>query len=304
MASSSEGESLLAKVLTWDVIAGTAIALSPLTSYLDTLISIHRKKSSAGFSLDVCAIMLVSSICKIYFYFGRPYELSLLIQSIIMIIVQIALLRAALIHRPKEGPMTGPLDGERERANSGSWTPSTSWKRRLAVLALGPLASRRASAASDGSRPYGFWKWQDEALYWAFLARFCIWLGLAHVLFGQMPLYIEGLGLVGLMVEAVLPLPQILTNASRGSADGVRPSLILSWIAGDISKLIYLKSANEVAVQFYLCTIIQMVLDAFVLVQYYMYSKGRWIGNQGQQKTANRQRALSLKAQGVTEHEE
>jgi len=31
---------------------------SPLTSYGDQIVSMHRRKSSAGFSIDVCGIML------------------------------------------------------------------------------------------------------------------------------------------------------------------------------------------------------------------------------------------------------
>lgn len=37
---------------------------SPLTSYADQILSIHRNRSSAGFSLDIPLIMLVASILK------------------------------------------------------------------------------------------------------------------------------------------------------------------------------------------------------------------------------------------------
>ena len=33
---------------------------SPLTSYGDQILAMHRRKSSAGFSIDVCGIMLVA----------------------------------------------------------------------------------------------------------------------------------------------------------------------------------------------------------------------------------------------------
>jgi len=36
---------------------------SPLTSYGDQILSMHRRKSSAGFSIDVCGIMLVARYC-------------------------------------------------------------------------------------------------------------------------------------------------------------------------------------------------------------------------------------------------
>ena len=45
-------------------IAPLFIATSPITSYADQIYSIHKTRSSAGFSLDIPLIMLVASILK------------------------------------------------------------------------------------------------------------------------------------------------------------------------------------------------------------------------------------------------
>lgn len=45
-------------------IAPLFIATSPITSYADQIYSIHKLRSSAGFSLDIPLIMLVASILK------------------------------------------------------------------------------------------------------------------------------------------------------------------------------------------------------------------------------------------------
>lgn len=45
-------------------IAPLFIATSPVTSYADQIYSIHKTRSSAGFSLDIPLIMLVASILK------------------------------------------------------------------------------------------------------------------------------------------------------------------------------------------------------------------------------------------------
>jgi len=42
----------------------SSIISSPITSYADQIYSIHRNRSSAGFSLDIPLIMLVASITK------------------------------------------------------------------------------------------------------------------------------------------------------------------------------------------------------------------------------------------------
>lgn len=46
------------------LLAPVFIVLSPIISYSDQAISMHRKKTSAGFSLDIPLIMLVSSLLK------------------------------------------------------------------------------------------------------------------------------------------------------------------------------------------------------------------------------------------------
>ncbi|CAN6608973.1 hypothetical protein TRVA0_004S00474 [Trichomonascus vanleenenianus] len=283
--------SALAPLLTWQVIAGTVLALSPITSYLDTVVSIVKRKSSAGFSLDVCAIMLISSICKVFFYFGRPYELSLFLQALVMIGIQVVLLKLALKHRPKEFNPRGILGEQPEPDQQrGRMSPSR-------FLVGSSILRQRQMSASK--RPYAFWEWDSETPYWSFLIRLCVYLAVFQLLLGTWSFYIEGLGLVGLLIEAILPLPQIITIATRGSVEGFRPSLLVSWLGGDISKLAYLYSSDKIAPQFIICTILQGLLDLFIGFQYYMYTTNRWKGTPQASVKVSRQRAQSLKLQGV-----
>jgi hypothetical protein len=45
-------------------VAPVFLVTSPVTSYADQIWSISKKRSSAGFSLDIPLIMLVASILK------------------------------------------------------------------------------------------------------------------------------------------------------------------------------------------------------------------------------------------------
>lgn len=256
------------------MIAGGVLATSPLTSYLDTIVTIHRRKSSAGFSLDVCAIMLVSSICKVYFWISRRYEMSLFIQAIVMICVQLVLLKLALQHRPRQWAH-GPLDRD----------PDTNTNK------------------DEIKRPFDFWRWEKEQPYWIFITRFSLALGLLQLGLGWWSPYVESLGLIGPLIEAVLPLPQILTIRSRESVDGFRISLLVSWIGGDIMKLWYLCSGSaDVALQMVICAFIQSMLDAYIGFQYYMYTTGKWKSTKQAQVRVSRQRAQSLKMQQQFSH--
>lgn len=140
-------------ILSWitGAIAPIFIIISPITSYADQTYSIHRTKSSAGFSMDIPLIMLVASLLRyvatpartangtdmirrVFYYPGAKFDISLLIQSFIMIAIQIVLLKVALDHRPSPSSKGGeahlPFVGARE-------------------------------GEFGVSRPYNFWQWRS-----------------------------------------------------------------------------------------------------------------------------------------------
>ncbi|KAK2807120.1 hypothetical protein FQN51_004734 [Onygenales sp. PD_10] len=69
--------------LALDYGAPVFLVLSPLTSYSDQIYSIHRTKTSAGFSLDIPLIMLLASILK-YWTFISYFSLALLVIHIFL----------------------------------------------------------------------------------------------------------------------------------------------------------------------------------------------------------------------------
>jgi hypothetical protein len=135
-----------------------SLVLSPITSYADQIFSIHRSKSSDGFSLDIPLIMLVASILKyehlpqrhcliyiltkarrVFYWFGAHYSNSLLIQACLMTVIQIILLKVALDNRPPIGAKHGL-----EHAPFSEYSTD------------GTLQS-----LLSGRRPYDFWQWTN-----------------------------------------------------------------------------------------------------------------------------------------------
>ncbi|KIM99631.1 hypothetical protein OIDMADRAFT_200780 [Oidiodendron maius Zn] len=229
-------------------IAPLFIILSPITSYGDQIYSIHRNKTSAGFSLDIPLIMLVASMFRVFYYPGAKYDTSLLIQSLIMIVMQLMLLKVALDHRP-----------------------STS---------RGGEASTPFAAHKDGDwgfqRPYNFWQWRSHKPYWHFLLYLFITLIALELtispMHGLYKPYSELVGYIGLSVEATLPLPQIFANARSRSCKGFRVSVLASWLGGDLMKMFWFFTATtEIPLAFKMCGIFQMFCDIFLGGQYLMF---------------------------------
>jgi len=240
-------------------VAPLFIIISPITSYADQTYAIHRTKSSAGFSLDIPLIMLVASLLRIFYYPGAQFDVSLLIQSFIMITIQTVLLKVALDHRPgpssKGGELAVPFAGSRE----------------------GELGIQR---------PYNFWQWRSPKPYWQFLLYLFVTLVAFELVLTPLPrmygIYSAGIGYLGLSIEATLPLPQILSNHRSRSCKGFRLSVLVSWIAGDMMKMFWFFTAtSEIPLAFKLCGIFQMCCDLFLGVQYWMYGDGPALGARG-----------------------
>lgn len=221
-----------------------SIATSPITSYGDQIYSMHRSRSSAGFSLDIPLIMLVASILKVFYWFGAHFSNSLLIQALLMIIVHLVCLHVALMNRPP---------------------PNTH-------LPFQP-------ASGGAKRPYDFWQWRNTRPYWTFLTYFTGTLLVLHLLLSTTSWFIpytDILGTIALSIEATLPLPQLYSNFSRKGCRGFRPSVIVNWVIGDTFKMWYFftSAPGEVPWAFKACGVFQASCDLGLAAQYLRYGDG------------------------------
>lgn len=233
------------------------LVLSPIFSYGDQALSMSRKRSSAGFSLDIPLIMLVASLLRIFYYPGAHFDKALLVQSILMVAVQLLLLKIALDNRPP--PST-----------KGGEAPFAS------------LDARGSGGSSGGlfaNRPYNFWQWRSPKPYWQFLLYLFLSLLAGEVLLGSFPglysAYSVLIGYIGLSVEATLPLPQIRANMRARSCRGFRVSVLVSWLAGDAMKMFwFFTSTTEIPWAFKLCGLFQAACDSILGIQYFVYGDG------------------------------
>jgi len=79
-------------------LASVGIALGSPLVYLDQYLRIERGKSSEGFSHLICVVLLVANISRVFYWLGERFDTALLVQSVLMIGAQLALLRLCLKH--------------------------------------------------------------------------------------------------------------------------------------------------------------------------------------------------------------
>lgn len=275
------------------LIINTIMPLAPLYTYGTTCWGIHKKKSSVGYSIDICATMLISSILRILYYFISPYELSLLRQSIVMICIQCILLKVSLAYRPRSYTPDN-LGDPRTILDQLATLPPIALVPALETDAIWVHALNVITCYSERAfqlllvwgkyvlsffdvhyrRPGYFWQWSHESLYWRFLQFFTIAFSILTIVFSSSPTYGFLVGCFGLFTEALLPLPQIMMIHRLQSIENFKAILLVSWLAGDCLKLSYLFfGTDNVLTLFFMAAFFQMGLDLIILGQYVHYSQ-------------------------------
>lgn len=289
-------------------LSSTFITLTPLFSYGTTCLGIYSKRSLVGFSIDICATMLMSLILRILYYFVSPYEVALFRQLLMMVAIQCVLLKVSLKFRPEDydpslletmPPFKSLLNARMPRrlsatyniVNHEPYTPTNS----SASLPISPASRVAVQMTADYldyglahlslvfshslkffdvhyQRPFFFWQWVDEKFYWRYVGGFAAVFSVLTVVFAHSLRYATTIGILGLFIESLLPLPQILLLRRLGSIENFKVILLLSWLGGDVTKITYLVyGANNTSVIFVLAGLFQMSLDLFIAYQYLHY---------------------------------
>lgn len=74
------------------IIFDILVAVGPVYGYYSQLQLIKSQKKLGTFSIYVCAILMISAILRIFFWFAEGYAINLLFQAIFIIIIQVFML--------------------------------------------------------------------------------------------------------------------------------------------------------------------------------------------------------------------
>eukprot|EP00051_Salpingoeca_urceolata_P028845 m.488201 g.488201 ORF g.488201 m.488201 type:complete len:264 (-) comp25629_c0_seq1:41-832(-) len=221
-----------------DFIATNAMIFGGIVPFVPQYLQIRRSGRVGGFSTFVCLALLIANILRIYFWFGKWYELPLLAQSVIMVVTMLTLQQECVRTKRVE------VIGTTRRTRLRFWPLSVFWR--------------------------DFWAWVEFSDYVLFLSVFCFVVGALSYLLLDVWLYYEVLGFASLLTEALLGLPQWLRNNRNKSTEGMSLAMVCCWLSGDIFKTGYFL-AKSAPLQFWLCGLLQISLDLSILSQVFMY---------------------------------
>ncbi|KAF9357750.1 hypothetical protein BGX26_003146 [Mortierella sp. AD094] len=279
----------------WNIIR-VAMVIGPVSGYFHQYYTMHKMKTSIGFSSVTCGVLLVSSIIRIFFWIGDPFDVALLYQSILMTIVQLFLLELCVRYYPwtvqLPVPVTHSIPSSRlnssnsnssnannNRGNISNRSPSPGANANATNLEPDHITTRASRYHSQGwykEHVYRwgveFWNWTTIGPYYLFLAVFTLVVGLSLLIIGKTDFYVALLGLAALGIEATVPLPQAIQNYRSKSTAGFSPAILLMWVIGDSFKTYYYISTGA-KYQFVGCGIIQLCIDCVIITQTVIYSK-------------------------------
>uniref|UniRef100_A0A5F9CWW1 Solute carrier family 66 member 2 n=1 Tax=Oryctolagus cuniculus TaxID=9986 RepID=A0A5F9CWW1_RABIT len=167
--------------------------------------------------------------------FGRRFESPLLWQSIIMILTMLLMLK---------------LCTEVRVANELN-------------------IKRRSFADFD---PRHFWHWSSFGDYVQCVLAFAGVAAYVTYLSIDSTLFVETLGFLAVLTEAMLGVPQLYRNHRHRSTEGMSIKMVLMWTSGDTFKTAYflLKAAP---LQFSVCGLLQVLVDLAILGQAYAFAR-------------------------------
>merc|ERR1712156_1315200 len=176
-----------------------AMMIGGVVPYVPQYIAIRSSGNTKGFSLYVCLALIVANILRILFWFGRHYEIPLLIQSILMNIAMFALIHLC-VHVNSQDRIAGQL---------------------------------KDHVFSD-FEPEFFWQWTDFQSYVECTMLFVSIGSLVMYLLIKFDPFVEAVGFLAVFTEAMLGTPQFYRNYQNKSTFGMSLQMVLMWTCGDV----------------------------------------------------------------------
>jgi len=226
-----------------------AMIFGGVVPYIPQYLSIKRSGNTKGFSLYVCLALIIANTLRILFWFGRHFETPLLLQSILMNITMMELVRLCVNVNAKR-------DSQQLLTSSGSGKEMFSSQRKERIFI-------------DFDVNY-FWQWTDFQSYVEAVASFLAGGSLLMYFMLKVEPFVEMVGFLAVFTEALLGTPQFYRNFKNKSTHGMSLQMVCMWTCGDLFKTTYFY-LRQAPVQFYLCGCLQVMVDLSILLQVWHY---------------------------------
>ena len=232
------------------ILIDILIVIGPSLGYLIQSLKFKKTKSSKGFSKSICLIIYISQILRVFFWIGKPFKITLLYQSILIICFQVYLIYLWILYhdiKPK---------------NNINKNNQVNDKKEIIEYIID---------WSDTISPNKIWNWTSTIEYYKFmLFIILILLIICGVVGIHNPILVNIMGTISFITEASTLLPQIVVSCKKKNASNLSMTMVALWSLGECCKLIY-NILYKTPIQMILSGAVQIFLDFFCLFQIIFY---------------------------------
>jgi uncharacterized protein with PQ loop repeat len=219
------------------------IVIGPSIGYISQGIKFKINKKSKGFCLSMCLKTILSSIFKIYFWVGKRYNIYLLYQAILVLLLQYYIIIFYLKY------------SEKDCMKLVQWQKNNKFSKTLKNF-------------FDLKK---FWGWDNLFSFLFYSVVLGILIGFVCFIFGiHNKIFMEILGYIATGIDVFLGLPQIYTNYKLQNARSLSTIMIASFLLGDTFRTYYYVTTKS-PFQFILCGFMQISINIILMLQIFYY---------------------------------
>ena len=241
-----------------DISLDIFMMLGPASNYALQAIKFYKTKSSAGFSNFVCLVTIMAHTTKVFFWFGKRYIYTLLLQSILVIVILLYIIYLCVKYREKK---------ERKSSATLIGKKGISFKEKIKKCLC------KFFGCVETFNPKLIWRWDNALEFYKFY--FLIIIILTGLLFAcgiKNKIYANVMGYSNLILELLSSCPQIIELYRTKNQRNISKLMVLLWFIGNVVK-IYYNYYNHSPLQLILGAYIQVFFNIILIIQLIYYYK-------------------------------
>ena len=237
------------------LIIDILIIIGPSIGYFLQSLKFRQTKSSKGFSKSLCLIIYFSQILRVFFWIGKPFKITLLYQSILIILFQIYLIHLWVKYHGASYQVKNITQNQINGLNY--------YEQKDLIEYIIDW--------SDTISPNKIWNWSNQIEYFKFMSLIALVLLLISGLIGIHNVLLTNIyGTISVTSEASTLIPQILVSCRTKNSGNLSTSMVALWFIGDSCKFIY-NLKYKTPIQMIISGAFQIFLDFFCLMQILCY---------------------------------
>jgi uncharacterized protein with PQ loop repeat len=239
-------------ILLKDIILDIGMSISPSVNYLFQARKFKKTKSSEGFSNIFCLVTILSHTLKVFFWFGERYKYALLIQSILVIIVQLYLIFLCVKFK------------ENKNQNSSDSIPNNDISKKEKLIKI--IKEYFLNWSKVINRKL-IWRWDNIIEYYKFYLIIILILTIFSIIIGiDNYYYINIIGTLSIILEMLCSIPQIIKIHKTKNQKNISLIMVFLWLFGNSIK-IYYNIYNNSPMQLIIGSFIQVFFNIILIIQ-------------------------------------